>query len=77
LTDTVSRMTATVCYCFGVSKDEIEKRLAEGETLDGIQATTGMGYGCGGCIRVIERVWGEDATPESRALVLNALERSG
>lgn len=66
---------STICYCFGVTKEQIEERLAAGETLDTIRVTTGMGAACGGCTRVAERVWGDESTPESRKLILDALAR--
>ena len=47
-----------VCYCFQVTREDIESRLAQGESLAGIRATTGLGYGCGGCASLAERTWG-------------------
>ena len=53
-----------ICYCFQVTKEDIESRIANGETLAGIRATTGLGYGCGGCASLAERAWGEESEPE-------------
>ena len=54
-----------ICYCFQVTKEDIESRIANGETLAGIRATTGLGYGCGGCASLAERAWGEESEPEA------------
>ncbi|HBP13749.1 MAG: (2Fe-2S)-binding protein [Pseudomonadota bacterium] len=54
-----------ICYCFQVTKEDIESRIANGETLAGIRATTGLGYGCGGCASLAERTWGVDSEPEA------------
>ena len=54
-----------ICYCFQVTKEDIESRIANGETLAGIRATTGVGYGCGGFASPAERAWGEEAEPEA------------
>ncbi len=53
-----------ICYCFLVTKEDIESRIANGETLAGIRATTGLGYGCGGCASLAERTWGVESTLE-------------
>jgi NAD(P)H-nitrite reductase large subunit len=63
----------TICYCFSVSKEDIEERIEAGDSLDTIRNSTGLGFGCGGCNRVVERIWGEEATEESRAFILNAI----
>ncbi len=68
-------MTTTICYCFGVSKEEIEKRIADGESIDQIRGSTGMGWGCGGCNTLTEPLWGEKATEESRERILDLLAR--
>ena len=68
-------MTTTICYCFGVSKEEIEKRIADGESIDQIRGATGMGWGCGGCNTLTEPLWGENATEESRKRILELLAR--
>jgi bacterioferritin-associated ferredoxin len=54
-----------ICYCFQVTKEEIESRIANGETLAGIRATTGLGYGCGGCASLAERAWGVESASEA------------
>ena len=54
-----------ICYCFQVTKEEIESRIANGETLAGIRATTGLGYGCGGCASLAERAWGVELASEA------------
>ena len=54
-----------ICYCFQVTREDIESRIANGETLAGIRATTGLGYGCGGCASLAERAWGEESEPEA------------
>ena len=54
-----------ICYCFQVTKEEIEFRIANGETLAGIRATTGLGYGCGGCASLAERAWGIESASEA------------
>ena len=80
-------MTTTICYCFGVSKEEIEKRIADGESIEQIRGATGMGWGCGGCNTLpaplwgggcntlTEPLWGENATEESRKRILDLLAR--
>ncbi|MCS5567935.1 MAG: (2Fe-2S)-binding protein [Pseudomonadales bacterium] len=50
-----------VCYCFQVTREDIESRLAQGESLAGIRATTGLGYGSGGCASLAERTWGVES----------------
>ena len=54
-----------VCYCFHVTREDIESRLAKGESLAGIRATTGLGYGCGGCASLAERTWGVESAVET------------
>ena len=54
-----------VCYCFQVTREDIESRLAQGESLAGIRATTGLGYGCGGCASLAERTWGVESAVET------------
>ena len=68
-------MTTTICYCFGVSKEEIEKRIADGESIEQIRGATGMGWGGGGCNTLTEPLWGENATEESRKRILDLLAR--
>jgi bacterioferritin-associated ferredoxin len=65
-------MTTTICYCFAVTKEDIEERVANGDTLDTIRMSTGLGYGCGGCVRIAEKLWGEDGDPNDPSVYFNA-----
>ena len=64
----------TICYCFNVTKADIEKRLAEGKSLDEIRADTGLGGGGGGCARMAEKLWGENGDPNDPSFYFNAVE---
>ena len=65
-------MSITICYCFGVTKEDIEERIANGETLDNIRSATGLGYGCGGCNRMSEKLWGPHGDPNDPSVYFNA-----
>jgi NAD(P)H-nitrite reductase large subunit len=67
-------MSITICYCFGVTKEAIEEDIANGETLDNIRAKTGLGYGCGGCVRIAEKLWGENGDPNDPSIWFNAVK---
>jgi len=63
-----------ICRCFHVSRDDIEQRLADGDDLDTIQGDTGVGCGCGGCMRVVLRLWGPDGNPNDQSVYFNRPE---
>lgn len=65
----------TICFCFGVSQEDIECRIETGKSLAEVCADTGMGWACGGCNRVTEPIWGDDATDASRERMLAILAR--
>ncbi len=49
-----------VCFCHGVSEEEILKAIKSGaKTVEDIQKETLASTGCGGCIGEVERILSE------------------
>ncbi len=40
----------THCACLGVAFDEIARRVQAGQSLDQVQAETGVGFLCSACV---------------------------
>ena len=65
-----------ICRCFHITRVEIEQRLAGGQDLDTIRGETGVGCGCGGCMRVVNKLWGPDGDPNDQSIYFNRPEHA-
>ena len=63
-----------ICRCFHITREEIEERLEQGDDLDSIQSDTGVGCGCGGCMRVVMKLWGPNGDPNDQSVYFNRPE---
>ena len=72
----VSLQNVIICRCFHITREEIEERLEQGDDLDSIQSDTGVGCGCGGCMRVVMKLWGPNGDPNDQSVYFNRPEWS-